>query len=259
MTQALFSPEGEGALADFMARKPLLAFDFDGTLAPIVARPEGARVPLATARRLDRLASILPVAIITGRRIDDVRERLSFSPRFIVGNHGAEDQWTVTEPWALFDEVRARCAARYEQMSALGVSLEDKGQSLALHYRLARDQAAAFALIASLVDGLGPEIKVYGGKRVVNIVSATAPDKAEALSTLHNVAGTQVAVFVGDDANDEPVFARQEPAWLTIKIGRDDSHSKAMFFLDATNDMVSMLDRMLTFLARAQGTGWQAH
>lgn len=245
MIQALFSPEGELALAEFMAAQPLLAFDFDGTLAPIVTRPEAARVPLCIARRLEQLASLLPVAVITGRRIDDVRERLSFSPRFLIGNHGAEDQRTAGQTWAMFDEFRARCAASHEHMLALGVVLEDKGQSLALHHRLARDQEAALALIHSLVEGLAPGISVYGGKRVVNIVSATAPDKAEALASLHQLSGARAAVFVGDDINDEPVFAREEPSWLTVKIGRDDPHSKAMFFLDATSDMVSMLDRML--------------
>ena len=62
----LFTPEGETALADTMRRQPLLAFDFDGTLAPIVARPDDARVPPAVAHRLQRLASRLPVAIVSG-------------------------------------------------------------------------------------------------------------------------------------------------------------------------------------------------
>ena len=52
----LFTPEGEAALAATMARRPLLAFDFDGTLAPIVARPDDARVPAAVEHRLERLA-----------------------------------------------------------------------------------------------------------------------------------------------------------------------------------------------------------
>jgi hypothetical protein len=87
----LFTPEGEAALTDTMRRQPLLAFDFDGTLAPIVARPDDARVPPAVAHRLQRLAGRLPVAIVSGRRVQDVRRRLLFAPWRIVGNHGAED------------------------------------------------------------------------------------------------------------------------------------------------------------------------
>jgi len=55
----LFSAEGEAALVATMARRPLLAFDFDGTLAPIVARPDDARVPAAVERHLERLGRAL--------------------------------------------------------------------------------------------------------------------------------------------------------------------------------------------------------
>ena len=73
----MFTLEGEAALASALACSPLLAFDFDGTLAPIVTDPDDARIPAPVARRLDRLASLLPVAIITGRAVADVRERLT--------------------------------------------------------------------------------------------------------------------------------------------------------------------------------------
>src|SRR5262245_46574916 len=87
----LFTPDGERALAEVMQRRPLLAFDFDGTLAPIVARPDLACVPEPVAQGLTRLARDLPVAVVTGRSVADVRKRLGFEPRWVVGNHGAED------------------------------------------------------------------------------------------------------------------------------------------------------------------------
>ena len=64
-----------------MRLRPLLAFDFDGTLAPIVARPDDARVPDAVSRCLAELAATLPIAIITGRSVADVRARASASSR----------------------------------------------------------------------------------------------------------------------------------------------------------------------------------
>src|SRR5690242_16341081 len=87
----LFSTEGEQALEAVMRQRPLLAFDFDGTLAPIVARPDEAHVPLEVSHGLAELAQALPVAVITGRSVADVRPRLGFEPRYVVGNHGAED------------------------------------------------------------------------------------------------------------------------------------------------------------------------
>ena len=86
----LFTPEGESELVALAARRPLLGFDFDGTLAPIVAQPELARVPVATLRRLRQLASRLPLAVISGRSVADLRSRLGFEPTYVVGSHGAE-------------------------------------------------------------------------------------------------------------------------------------------------------------------------
>ncbi len=71
--QALTGPEGDAALQQLMARCPLLAFDLDGTLAPIVSRPGDARVPQALAHRLARLARLRPVVVVTGRRVADAR------------------------------------------------------------------------------------------------------------------------------------------------------------------------------------------
>ena len=246
----LFTPEGETALASALASSPLLAFDFDGTLAPIVARPEDACIPLPVARRLDRLAALLPVAIITGRTVADVRERLSFAPRFVVGNHGAEDpDGTSHAHGAAFDTLRARLKASSADLLAAGVTVEDKGHSLALHYRLARDVGRAFETISHALDGLGPEVRVYGGKRVVNVVAARSPDKAQALASLVARSTARSVVFVGDDINDEPVFARDEPTWLTVRVGRENPNTQAKYFIDSSSEIAIMLDRMLTILA----------
>ncbi len=252
MTPAhLFSREGEAALAATMARRPLLAFDFDGTLAPIVARPQDARIPLALARRLDRLAQVLPVAIISGRSIDDVRGRLSFEPHYVIGNHGAEDPAVAgkSDPDKL-DGVRSRLRSSSAELEDAGVSVEDKRHSLALHYRLARDRERAQAAIERVVAELGDEASAFGGKMVMNIVAAGARDKADAVAGLVRRCGVEAAVFLGDDVNDEPVFERAEPGWLTVKVGRDDPSSRAAFCIDAT-EIARLLDDMLDALARA--------
>ncbi|MEO7056610.1 MAG: trehalose-phosphatase [Caldimonas sp.] len=252
MTSAhLFSIEGMAALASTMSRGPLLAFDFDGTLAPIVARPDDARVPLAVARRLDRLAQRLPIAIISGRRVDDIRERLSFAPQFVIGNHGAEDPLAGSNfgPERL-DPVRGQLRAQAAELESAGVTIEDKGYSLALHYRLSRERERARLVVEALVAGLGQEASAYGGKMVMNIVAAGADDKADAVAGLVRRCGVEAAVFLGDDVNDEPVFARAEPSWLTVKVGRDDPASKASFAIDAT-EVARLLDAMLDAVARA--------
>ena len=250
MLRHLFSREGEDALAATLALRPLLAFDFDGTLAPIVARPEDARVPLPVARRLDRLARLLPVAIVSGRRVDDVRGRLSFEPHHIIGSHGAEDPLDpegAAAP-ARLDAFRSRLHERAAELEGAGVVVEDKTHSLALHYRLARDRERARGLVDEMVAGLDADLHSFGGKMVMNVVAAGARDKADAVASLVERFGVRAAVFLGDDVNDEPVFARAEPDWLTIKVGRDDPTTAARFCIDGTGEIARLLDRMLALL-----------
>ena len=85
-----FSQEGIARLAAVLASDPLLAFDIDGTLAPIVERPHDARVPDAVQHALADIAEQWTVAVITGRAVGDARTMLSFKPRYLIGNHGAE-------------------------------------------------------------------------------------------------------------------------------------------------------------------------
>ncbi len=250
----LFSPEGALAIAGVMARRPLLAFDFDGTLAAIVARPDEARVTGAVARRLEQLGRVLPLAIISGRSVEDVRERLNFAPDFIIGSHGAEDPSSDLpfDSAPVLDVVREHVDRHAAELEASGVSLEDKLHSMALHYRLARDRPAALDLISRVVSGLSPDVRVFGGKMVVNIVAVRAPDKGDAVMDLMARCGTDCAVFAGDDLNDEPVFKRADGSWLTVKVGRDDPGTRAMFVLDSFGEVATMLDRMIAALGSSK-------
>jgi trehalose 6-phosphate phosphatase len=246
----LFHHAGRAALVRTLGGHPLLAFDFDGTLAPLVARPEEARVAEAVSERLARLASLRPVAIITGRSVDDVAPRLGFEPQYIVGNHGAEDPADSRQlDMSALERFRRHLAASAERAQGAGVQIEDKGYSIALHYRLAHDRAAAQRCIESLVRDLDPELHFFGGKSVANVAVAGAPDKADALEILVTRSDADAALFVGDDVNDDAVFARAEPSWLTVRIGRDDPMSKADFFLDDHSEIATLLEIVLEVLA----------
>lgn len=251
----VLSPAGELQLAATMRARPLLAFDFDGTLAPIVARPDQARMAPGVAARLRKLAGQRPVAIVTGREVADVRTRLGFEPAYIVGSHGAETEASNDEsPWhAALEDARAWLRAFQPELQLLGVQVEDKRHSLALHYRLAPDQARAEQRLEEILRQAGPELHVFGGKRVFNIVASTAPNKADAVHRLAELAQCDTAIFVGDDINDEPVFERAPPNWLTIKVGRTDPPSAARFYLDSPNEMALLLDRMIALLEAPTG------
>ena len=247
----LLGPLGLAALAELARGPALFAFDFDGTLAPIRARPDDVHVSATIALRLDKLSRVRPVAIVTGRRIADVRERLGFTPSWIVGNHGAEDDGDpdgAARAHAALDALRERLRAREDGLSGAGVMIEDKGQSLALHFRTAPDREAASAMIEDVLAGFTTSLHVFGGKLVWNAVAADAPDKAVAVQRLIARAGVQSAFFAGDDVNDEPVFAAAQRRWVTVRIGCERRESAALYCIDGPHEMAGVLDRILALV-----------
>jgi trehalose 6-phosphate phosphatase len=246
----LFSPDGEAALLAIMKKAPLLAFDFDGTLAPIVVRPEDARVPMPVSHRLKTLEERLPLAVISGRRVNDVLGRLGFRAAHVIGNHGAEDPMSPAAPGMerMLDALRLRLRADRTFLAKEGIYVEDKGLSMALHYRLAKDRNRAALMICTLLDDFSANLNVFGGKMVVNVLPRGADDKGQALLKLMDRAKRDAVIYVGDDVNDEPAFACAAPRGLSVRIGRDHAGSKAQFFLDATADVPMMLDMMVQIL-----------
>lgn len=243
----LLGPDGHEALARLMRGRPLLGFDFDGTLAPIVMHPDEARVDTTLSRLLEQLAARLPVVVVTGRQVLDVRHRLGFAPTHIVGNHGAEDEHDGPEPRVVMALAPFRDRLRRLQpaLSAAGVSIEDKGASLALHYRLAPNPVAAREAIDALLVDLPDGVITEPGKRVVNVLVAGAADKGDALHRLVKRYDASAAFYAGDDTNDEPAFERAESNWVTARVGPRLDHSHARFFLQEQAEMAQVLQLML--------------
>lgn len=248
--QHILSPEGETALLATVESMPLLGFDFDGTLSPIVTRPERARMVPGVSALLSTLSTWLPIAIITGRQVADVKPRLGFEPRYVMGSHGAENDLGIGgQEWlAALDKARHWLQIHGAQLDVLGVQVEDKRHSIALHYRSAPNNERVQQQLGHMLDTLDRSLHVVGGKFVFNIVAADAPNKADAMHSLIRVAGCSSAIFVGDDLNDEPVFESAGPGWLTIKVGPPKDHSSAHFYLNDPSEMTLLLDRLIRHL-----------
>jgi trehalose 6-phosphate phosphatase len=245
--KALFSLEGRKALSQMMANDPLLAFDFDGTLAPIVPCPDRARIPDSIAQRMKRLAERRPVAVITGRAIADVQARLPFEPWRIFGSHGAESQSSAQHDLAVqaIEPARRHLNRRLHEFCCQGILLEDKGASIAIHYRSAPNRDAALGFIAQTLSSLPEGFSIFGSKMAANIIPARARDKAHALAELVAERESPHALFFGDDTNDECVFANASDCWLTVRIGHEYPNSQADFALDRADELPSALDLML--------------
>jgi trehalose 6-phosphate phosphatase len=249
----LLSEDGRAALARLRAgphkAPPIFGFDFDGTLAPIRPTPGEVALDAPTAAAFAALTRRVPVAVISGRGVADVRSRLSGTPRWVIGNHGAEGM-PGTDP-ARQAAQAAVCAAwrgqlaRMEVLSDPGIVLEDKRYTLSLHYRQAPVREAARAHLAAAVGALHPAPEVVTGKCVLNLMPAGATDKFGALQALARGQGAGDAVFfIGDDDNDEVVFRQAPPGWVTVKVGMDGS-SAARFRLHEQDAMPDLLDMLL--------------
>src|ERR1700748_2276647 len=130
MLRPLLGQQGLAALTALVRPPALFAFDFGGTLAAIRPRPDDVQVSATIALRLEKLARVRPVAIVTGRRIADVRERLGFVPACIIATHAAEDDADLdaaVRAYHALDALRERLRAREDGLAAAGVVVEDKG------------------------------------------------------------------------------------------------------------------------------------
>jgi trehalose 6-phosphate phosphatase len=250
----LFSQSGLAALRAFVDKSMLFAFDLDGTLAPIVSDPSGIAIPEDVRQSLIQLNGLAPVAVITGRSRADALTHLGFTPRFLVGNHGAEGlpgaAATAPEFTHLCQEWKAQLVWMLPDMAALGINLEEKGQTLALHYRKAADQVAAQEEILAAIDRLQPAPRVVSGFFVKNLAPAQAPHKGTALEALMVHLGCRRAIFVGDDVTDEDVFSLQNPAILGIRVASSED-SAARLYLQGQDEMYRLLQEIIGLVKKS--------
>jgi len=241
-----FSRDGIACIAAIMTTRPLLAFDIDGTLAPIVDDPGGARLPADIQQCLATLARRYDVAIVTGRAVEDARRMFAFEPRYLVGNHGAEG----IPRWAERSQAYVRTVHGWrealetcEALDATGVTIEDKRYSLSLHYRRAPDRGAAHRAIRACVERLEPAATIIDGKAVVNLLPPGAPDKGDAVRALIDETQRPTAFYIGDDDTDEAVFGLHLPSVVTVRVEPSDD-SQATLFLRDQREVLTLLQHI---------------
>ncbi|WP_420474929.1 trehalose-phosphatase [Noviherbaspirillum sp. ST9] len=258
--EPLFSAAGRQRLAEIARDRLLCAFDFDGTLAPIMQRPEQVRLPAPVRERLLRLSALAPVAIITGRALDDIHGLLDFTPAFVVGNHGMEGVpgWEARaarheRDCGAWKTQLARCLASAPH--AEGISIEDKRYSLSVHYRAAPDQERAAAFVDEMCAGLEPRPRLVAGKCIVSLVGEDAWHKGNALEALMEMTGATSAIYAGDDVTDEDVFRIKRADLLSVRVERSVA-SAADFFVPQAQDMERLLDDLIAHLDAGGSRNW---
>ncbi len=209
-----------GASAD---RSILLAFDYDGVLAPLVKKPSGAHMRARTRDLLARLSREYPVAVVSGRAWKDVAGFVGVLAPTIVGNHGFELGRPAPVPASVLRKVGAwRRRLERDLAGVQGVYFEDKRSTLAIHYGLSRAWRRAERAVYEAANQL-EGTRLIPGKKVLNVLPHDFPSKGDAVRALVAKLGCEGAVYVGDDVTDEDAFAVGAPLVFGVHVGKGPS------------------------------------
>jgi trehalose 6-phosphate phosphatase len=218
------TPAGRDGLDAILARpqRAVLAFDFDGTLAPIVPDPDQARAHPDAVPALAALApKVASIAVVTGRPAGVAVRHGGFADvpglehLAVLGHYGAE-RWdartgtvTAPAPHPGVAAVRAELPGVLDENGAWrGTWIEEKGRAVAVHTRRAEDPEGAFEALrrplADLADRHG--LIVEPGRMVLEL-RPPGMDKGVALSEYVRETGAEAVMYAGDDLGDLPAFA----------------------------------------------------
>lgn len=242
-----------------MSSNWLLLLDFDGTLSPIAKFPDEAKLLPATKKLLQQLSKKPEVylAVISGRKLDDIKIRVGLADIIYGGNHGLEGEFFGEKYSFPIPNKKLQTLKRIkEQLNQIftnfnGVLIEDKDLTLSLHYRLAEEpRIPEIKLLINqilkpyIADGL---VSVFPGAKVINITPNVKWNKGDFAALIIKKIKLYknkcpIVIAIGDDRTDEDIFQELNHS-ITVTIGKKEN-SKAKYHLNNPKDTTTFL-RML--------------
>jgi trehalose 6-phosphate phosphatase len=244
----ILSARHRGVLEALAASPCLLAFDYDGVLAPLVREPAGAFMRSRTRELLGRVARAYPCAVVSGRSWRDTHRFVGDLVPTVVGNHGYEIGEETAVPPEVLERVRGWELELATRLAGVpGVFFEQKRSTLAVHYGLTRTWRRSGQAVRAAAERLHGA-RLLEGKKVLNLLPAHFPTKGDAVRALLERRRLETALYAGDDVTDEDVFRIGPPAVLGIHVGR--GRSLAPWRLGSQRDTDALLERLLELRAR---------
>lgn len=246
----------ERLLRRLAERRPALFLDYDGTLTPIVERPEDARLAPAMRAALRAAAEVMPVAVISGRDLEDVQALVDLPGVIYAGSHGFDIRGpdiALEQPEgvdALDDLARAADALEARLADIAGAQVERKRFAVAVHYRrVAGDRVAQVEDAVAAAAERAPKLRRTGGKQVFELRPDIDWDKGRAVTWLLGklqLDGPDVLpLYIGDDDTDEDAFrALAGRGGIGILVASQDQPSAAAWRLadpDAVRELLMRL------------------
>jgi trehalose 6-phosphate phosphatase len=257
-------PDGMQALD--VTGQPAVFYDFDGTLSEIVKDPDSARLVDGAAEALTSLSSSSPVAILSGRDLADIRERIGLPGLWYAGSHGFE----LTGPDSKHHEnaeaaqsipVLAQAAAELtDQLGDIaGVVVEHKRYGVAVHYRNAARDRVGEVTAAVRSAGQRAGLRVTTGREVIELRPDVDWDKGKTLRWVldyirdNEGGGPLLPIYLGDDITDEDAFDAVADDGVAILVRHSDDGDRATgarYALDDPERVREFTERLARRLAR---------
>jgi len=221
--------------------RPAVFLDYDGTLTPIVSQPEKALLSDSLRRALQALVMHAPVAILSGRDLDDVRQRVNISAIVYAGSHGFD----IAGPHGVRKEMATEFLPRLDmvenelgkQLAGIpGARVERKRFSIAAHYRNVNESdVPKVERAVSEVAARHRELRKMDGKKVYELLPDIEWDKGKAVLWLLENLGLERAkvrpIYIGDDRTDEDAFRALEQCGLGILVSEQSRSTAASYSL----------------------------
>ena len=231
--------------------------DYDGTLTPIVAHPEDAWLSDSTRQVLRELAACVPVAILSGRDLDDVRRRVDLDGIVYAGSHGFDIAGPGFRRELGTDYLIDLEAAEKELHEPLGeisgAQLERKRFSIAAHYRnVNEDDLPALTQAVEAVAARHPELRRIDGKKVFEFLPAIEWDKGKAVMWLLEAMALEREnirpIYIGDDSTDEDAFRALKERGVGILVTEQPQPTAAIYSLKNPTEVERFLRTLATHL-----------
>jgi trehalose 6-phosphate phosphatase len=256
-------PDGLQALD--LTAEPAVFYDFDGTLSEIVNDPDTARLADGAAEALTSLSASCPVAILSGRDLADVHERIGLPGLWYAGSHGFEltgpdgAHHENAEAAASVPVLAQAAAALADQLGNVpGVAVEHKRFGVAVHYRnAARDRVGEVAA-AVRSAGQRTDLRVTTGREVIELRPDVDWDKGKTLRWVldyirdHEGGGPLLPIYLGDDITDEDAFDAVADDGIAILVRHSDDGDRATaahYALDNPDRVREFTERLARRLA----------
>jgi trehalose-phosphatase len=248
-------------VARLMSPRAALFLDYDGTLTPIVDRPEQARLEDATRQLLAGLAALCPVFVVSGRDRRSLQSLVGLDELGYVGSHGFDiagppgsglRHEVGADRLSTIDAVDRVLRAKLDGVA--GALVERKRFTVAVHVRLvAAGRRAGVEQAVRRVAKAHPGLRVERGKMVFELQPDLDWNKGAAVGWLLEAMGAQppTPLYIGDDLTDETAFRAIDATGIAIVVADEDRPTAATFRLRNPAEVATFLERTLTRLSRS--------